>query len=296
MSPALRRFALTTAVLTGAFTFSGGAWAACESATSAQPPSRVRANTTAITNILNDAGAALARGDFAEACVKYRLVLSVDEGNTLALLGLGEGALAEGNAQAAREHFAAVASTAPDSATAHQGIGLSYIITGDFAASEAPLRRGAELDPALWRSWNGLGIVADARGDWAAADAAWATALALAPNQANLHNNKGLSLLQRGQAADAIPAFEAALRADPALATAANNRRIALAMIGEYDAALSGVSERDLPAALNNVAVVAGRRGDRAVADRLFAAAITASPRYYELAVRNRETLGSTTR
>ncbi len=54
--------------------------------------------------------------------------------------------------------------------------------------------------------------------------------------------------------------------------------------------------ERDLPAALNNVAVVAGRRGDRAVADRLFAAAITASPRYYELAVRNRETLGSTTR
>ena len=55
------------------------------------------------------------------------------------------------------------------------------------------------------------------------------------------------------------------------------------------DAALAGVSERELPSALNNIAVVAARNGDRAVAERLFAAAITASPRYYELAVRNRE-------
>jgi len=60
---------------------------------------------------------------------------------------------------------------------------------------------------------------------------------------------------------------------------------------GQYDAALAGVSDADLAAALNNVAVIAARRGDRAIADRLFAAAVTASPRYYELAARNREAM-----
>ena len=63
-------------------------------------------------------------------------------------------------------------------------------------------------------------------------------------------------------------------------------------MLGQYDAALAGISVQDLPAALNNVAVIAARRGDRAIADRLLAAAITASPQYYELAVRNREAIG----
>jgi Tfp pilus assembly protein PilF len=189
-----------------------------------------------------------------------------------------------------------VAQAAPNTAAAHQGVGLAHLISGDFAAAEAPLRRGVELDPSLWRSWNGLGVIADSRRDWAAADTAWQAALAAAPSQANLHNNKGLSLMQRGEPANAVPAFDEALRLDPTLATAANNRRIALAMTGQYDAALAGVSEHDLPAALNNVAVVANRRGDRAVADRLLAAAITASPRYYELAVRNREAVSSITR
>jgi hypothetical protein len=62
-------------------------------------------------------------------------------------------------------------------------------------------------------------------------------------------------------------------------------------MTGAYDAALAGVSEADLPAALNNVAIAAARRGDTAVADRLLAAAVTASPRYYEVAERNRDLL-----
>lgn len=94
--------------------------------------------------------------------------------------------------------------------------------------------------------------------------------------------------MQRGRGRDAIAEFDIALRLSPLLSTAANNRRVALAMTGQYDAALAGLSDADLPAALNNVGVVAGRRGDRVVADRLLATAITASPRYYELAARNR--------
>jgi Tfp pilus assembly protein PilF len=292
----VRRFFLTAAIVGGACILPDAAWAACESAAGAQPPPRARVNDTAIANILDDAAAALARGDFGEACVKYRLVLSVDRGNSAALLGLGEGALGEGNAEAARAHFEAVAQARPDSAVARQGIGLSYLIAGDFDAAEAPLRRSTEMDASLWRSWNGLGIIADAKGDWASADLAWGAAIAAAPNQANLHNNKGMSLVQRGQPASAVTAFDAALAIDPTLTTASNNRRVALAMIGLYDAALAGVSERDLPAALNNVAVVAARRGDRDVADRLLSAAITASPRYYELAVRNLETVSATAR
>jgi lipoprotein NlpI len=121
---------------------------------------------------------------------------------------------------------------------------------------------------------------------------AWDAAIAAAPNEAKLHNNRGMSLMRRGEPARAVEAFDTALRLDHAFTTAANNRRIALAQSGQYDAALAGVSERDLPAALNNVAVAAARRGDQAVASRLLAAAVTASPRYYELAVRNRESLG----
>ena len=276
--------------------FPAVASAACESAGTAQSGGRARANEAAINSILNDANSALSRGDFDQACAKFRLVLGLNDDNTAARLGLGEGALSEGNIAAARAHFEAVRTTAPDNALALQGLGLSHLLAGDVAAAEPHLLRSTELDRGLWRSWNGLGVIADGRADWAAADAASQAAIAAAPNEAKLHNNRGMSLMRRGEPARAVQAFDAALRLDRGLATAANNRRIALAQTGQYDAALAGVSERDLPLALNNVAVVAARRGDRAVADRLFAAAVTAAPRYYELAVRNREALGAAAR
>lgn len=291
MNTSLRHTVMSVALAGAALLLPTTAWAGCESSAATEPSTRARANATAVANILNDASAALARGDFGEACVKYRLVLSVDRGNSAALLGLGEGALGEGDAEAARAHFEAVAAAAPDTAAAYQGIGLAYLIGGHFAEAEAQLRRSVEMDAALWRSWNGIGVIADGRRDWQAADAAWEAATLAAPNEPSLYNNIGMSLIQRGQPADALRAFDLALRMKPDLTTAANNRRIALAMTREYDAALAGVSERELPSALNNIAVVAARNGDRAVAERLFAAAITASPRYYELAVRNRESV-----
>lgn len=290
------RSVMAAALSLAAFTAPGVALAACESASATPPAHRVRTDEAIIANILNDAGAALARGEAVEACVKYRLVLGVDANNIEARLGLGEGALSEGGGEAARAHFQAVLDAAPETARAHQGVGLSHLIAGDFSAAEAPLRRSVELDRSLWRSWNGLGMIADSRGAWEEADIAWEAALAAAPNEANLHNNKGLSLMQRDEPAGAVRAFEDALRIDPNFTTASNNRRIALATLGLYDAALAGVSDRDLPATLNNIAVVAARRGDRAIADRLLAAAITASPRYYELAVRNREAIGAARR
>lgn len=291
MKMSIRRTVISAALAGAAFLLPGAAWAACESSTSAEPTTRTRANPAAIANILSDATAALRRGDFEEACVKYRLVLSVDRGNTAAILGLGEGALGEGNADAARAHFEAVAAAAPNTAAAYQGIGLAYLMDGHFAEAEPQLRRSVGMDASLWRSWNGLGVIADGRRDWQTADTAWEAATATAPDEPSLYNNMGMSLIQRGAPAEALRAFDLALRMNPSLTTAANNRRIALAMTGEYDAALAGVSERDLPSALNNVAVVAARNGDRDVAERLFAAAITASPRYYELAERNRQTV-----
>jgi Tfp pilus assembly protein PilF len=290
------RLILAATLTAAALVAPGVAYAACESAVTMASPNRVRANEAVITTILNDANGALARGDAGEACVKYRLVLGVDAANVEARLGLGEGALLESNSDAARAHFQAVTQAAPDNARAYQGVGLSYLVAGDFTAAEAPLRRSVELDQALWRSWNGLGMIADGRGAWDDSDLAWNAALAAAPNQADIHNNRGLSLMQRGQPANAVRAFEDAMRINPSLSTASNNRRIALATLGLYDTALTGVSDRDLPATLNNVAVVAARRGDRAIAERLLAAAITASPRYYELAVRNQEAIGGAAR
>ena len=115
--------------------------AACESSASPQRAPRARASEDAVNNILNDAAAALARGDFGDACVKYRLVLSVDENNLAARLGLGEGALGEGNVNAASSHFTAAATAAPDNAAAQQGLGLAKLLGGDFTGAEPHLRR-----------------------------------------------------------------------------------------------------------------------------------------------------------
>ncbi len=279
------RLVFSTAVFIAAFSASA-AHAACAGAPG-ESSSRSRANTDAVAGIMAAADAALAQGQFSEACVKYRLALGLDRRNEAARIGLGEGALGEGEYAGARAHFESVTGNA----RALQGVGLSYLLSGDLARAEAPLRQSVATDANLWRSWNALGIIADAHGDFAAAEEAFRTAAAAAPNEASVHNNLGLSRMQRGEAQGAIEAFDAALRLRPSLATAAENRRVALAMTGQYDAALAGVSQEDLPAALNNVAVVAARRGDRVVAERLFAAAITASPRYYELAARNRDAL-----
>ena len=283
------RIVLAAFAVMGAF--AAPAYASCGSATTAEAPRRARADAALVARILQQANQSLGQGDFNDACTKYRMVLSVDETNADARLGLGEGALGEGDYLSARAHFQAVADAQAQNARAQQGVGLSYLLAGDPAGADPYLHRAVEADASLWRSWNALGIIADSRSDWAAADAAWAGAIAAAPDQADIYNNEGMSMLQRGNAAAARAAFEQALQRDPTLQTAASNRRVALAMLGQYDQALAGVSERDLPAAMNNVAVVAARRGDRAVADRLLAAAITASPRYYEIAVRNREAL-----
>lgn len=275
-----------------AFAAATPAFADCGSATVTPAPARRGQPDPALTQrILGQATQALAQGDYTDACTKFRMVLSVDQTNADARIGLGEGALAEGDYGAARSHFQAIVEAQPANARAQQGAGLSLLMTGDLASAEPFLTAAVAADASLWRSWNALGVIADSRSDWAAADAAWTAAIAAAPAQADIYNNKGMSLLQRGNAAGARRAFEQALQINPTLQTAASNRRIALATLGQYDLALAGVSEADLPAAMNNVAVIAARRGDRAVADRLLAAAITASPRYYELAVRNRETL-----
>src|SRR5262245_31446765 len=173
MCAAARRIAFAAVTLAAISAFPGAAMAACESSAAPQQAGRARAGEGAINHILNDAASALARGDFGEACVKYRLVLRVDENNIAARLGLGEGALGEGNVSAASSHFMAAATAAPDNAAAQQGLGLAKLLAGDFAAAEPYLRRSVDIDPTLWRSWNGLGVIADGRSDWAAADVAW---------------------------------------------------------------------------------------------------------------------------
>lgn len=259
----------------------------------AETSSRARGNADAIAGIMAAADVAVSLGQFGEACVKYRLVLGIDHDNEAARLGLGEGALTEGEYSGARAHFEAVAQRAPENARALQGIGLSYLLAGDLARAEPALRQSVQADPSLWRAWNGLGVIADTRGDFTAADEAFFAATTSNPDEASVYNNLGLSRMQRGEPRAALESFETALRLRPGMTAAAENRRIALAMTRQYDAALAGVSESDLPAALNNVAVVAARQGDRVVAERLFAAAMTASPRYYELAARNRDALTS---
>ena len=67
MGAALRHIAFTAVTLAAVSAFPGAAMAACESSASAQRAAQARASEAAITTILNDAAAALARGVFGDA-------------------------------------------------------------------------------------------------------------------------------------------------------------------------------------------------------------------------------------
>lgn len=296
MTAFARSSLLAAATLAGVcFAASPALASTCAASGQEATPER-RLSDSALSSIVADARSSLAAGDVTDACVKFRLVLSIDPQNVDARIGLGEGAMTESDGVTAQGHFQAVVDAHEDNALAQQGLGLVLLSQNHPGDAEPHLRRAVELDATLWRAWNGLGVIADTRSDWTASDAAWQAAIAADPSQALIYNNQGMSLLQRGEAANAVHAFDQALRLRPNMETAANNRRLAVAMTGDYDGALAGLSDAALPAAMNNIAVVAARRGDRAIADRLLATALTESPRYYELAQRNREALAQIAR
>ncbi len=127
-------------------------------------------------------------------------------------------------------------------------------------------------------------MVADHNQDWAAADAAYEKARLRTTSPAPVLNNWGVSQMSRGDFDSAISTFEQALSYDARLFNAKNNLAIARGLKGDFSLPLVPMTDEEKAIILNNLGLIALRKGDERMARGLFAAAVDTHPRHYEAA------------
>ncbi len=124
-------------------------------------------------------------------------------------------------------------------------------------------------------------MVADQDNDWAAADAAYARAEKLSSRPAAVLNNWGVSQMSRGDLTAAAATFQRAVSFDARLFRAKNNLAIVRGLQGKYELPLVPLDDEERAVLLNNLGIIAMRRGDEKIARGLFAAAVEANPQHY---------------
>ena len=127
-------------------------------------------------------------------------------------------------------------------------------------------------------------MVADQANDWPAADTAYARAEKLSSRPATVLNNWGVSQMSRGDLSTAEATFERAISFDGRLFNAKNNLTIVRGLQGKYTLPLVSLTDEERAVLLNNLGIVAMRRGEERVARGLFAAAVDAHPQHYSSA------------
>ena len=129
-----------------------------------------------------------------------------------------------------------------------------------------------------------VAMLADQDQNWALADQSYARAEALATNPASVINNWGVSRLSRKDLPTAEATFKRALSFDSRLFSAKNNLAISRGLQGNYELPIVPMSEKEKAIILNNLGLIAIRRGDNDIAKGLFAAAVDAHPQHYAAA------------
>ena len=231
--------------------------------------------------------AALIEERYDEAEQAFGEVLVIDPSRTAAHLGMGEIHLARGRPQLALHHFAAAAADPMLKPQARQGQAVALVMMRQDDAALPIIEEVLASRPLLWRTWNARGLVFAGRGDFNQAEASYKRALAINPAAASVENNLGYALMLQGRADTALVHFGKALALEPSLKAARNNQRMALAWNGRYTEAIAGVESKELPDVLNDVGVIAMRRGDFRGAEAYFARAIETSPSYHAKAAKN---------
>lgn len=127
-------------------------------------------------------------------------------------------------------------------------------------------------------------MLADHEQDWEAADAAYGRAERRATNPAGVLNNWGVSLMSRGELAKAAETFERALSYESRLFNAKNNLAIARGLQGDFRLPAVPMTETEKAYILNNLGLIALRKGEKEIARGLFAAAVEAHPQHYAAA------------
>lgn len=125
-------------------------------------------------------------------------------------------------------------------------------------------------------------MVADQRSDWATADAAYARAEKLSARPAAVLNNWGVSQMGRGDLAAAAKTFERAVSYDSTLFNAKNNLAIVRGLQGDFTLPVVPLTDGERAILLNNLGIIAMRKGEEGVAKGLFAAAVQSSPQHYQ--------------
>ena len=127
-------------------------------------------------------------------------------------------------------------------------------------------------------------MLADHNRDWATADAAYARAETLSTNPAGVLNNWGVSRMSRGDMSAAEKSFERALSYNARLFSAKNNLAIARGLQGNFQLPIVPMTETEKAMIMNNLGLIALRRGEKKIAKGLFAAAVETHPQHYAAA------------
>lgn len=269
---------------------------ACESDLVAEaPPSTapITDRPIRVSNELARGQQALSAGDLQAAQAAFTAALRGSPNDPEPAIGLAETYLALGDIETAKRLLDLVAATESGAENARllQGRGFVALRQGDTELAVRLLEQSVDRDPGQWRAWAGLGRAYGRLGRSRQARAAFARAEDAAPIRALVINDIGMLHLEENDPAAALEAFQRALAVDPDNAMANANARIARAMLGDYEAAVSGARPEELPDVLNNVGYIAIVNGDFEVADRLLRRAVEISPVYHEPASANLELL-----
>ncbi len=281
------------AVITGAGLLALGA---CEATTVADAPEETAPIVDRSPRVAGEIARgrqALAAGDYPTAQAAFTAALRGSPNDPDPAIGLAETYLAVGDLETAGRLFDIVAGAEADAGDPRllQGRGLVALGQGRTDEAMGLLEQAVDRDPSLWRAWAALGRAHGRQGNSRRSRAAFDRAEDAAPSPAVVMNDMGMLNLEQNDPAAALEAFQRALAVDPGNAIASANARIARAMLGDYDAAISGARPGELPDVLNNVGYIAVVNGDFDTADRLLRRAVEVSPAYHEAAIANLDLL-----
>lgn len=134
------------------------------------------------------------------------------------------------------------------------------------------------------RRYMAVAMLADHEQRWIEADQAYTRAETLSANPAKVINNWGVSMLSRNDLPKASATFERALSFDSRLFSAKNNLAISRGLQGNFELPIVPMTEKERAIILNNLGIIAVRKGDLDIAKGLFAAAVAAHPQHYTAA------------
>jgi tetratricopeptide (TPR) repeat protein/DNA-binding winged helix-turn-helix (wHTH) protein len=127
-------------------------------------------------------------GDYAAAAQQYGTILTFDDSNEDALLGLASSLMLDGDFEGATPVFARAIDLRPDPKT-YSNLGLMYYYLGQYDAAIDAIRTGLELTPNDHLMWANLGDILTVAGQYADARGAYERAKELVDIELSVNPN-----------------------------------------------------------------------------------------------------------